>query len=448
MITKSFSTKYRSIANQRLTKTLLIGLGGSALLHTVAIAGVSYWERNQINDQINIVEIERVELEQKLTPSTKPTVKQTTPTPQSKVAKPPAIAPESNSMPVKVLIPPKVIKVTKVTKSALPVAGSTSPLSNIISSTVKPGSISAKPATTIPQKSNPSPPFPSKLFSNPSPKNALSQSEIEDRIKSPKLSPKLTQNTTQKNNNSTPLKVKQPQKTNTKIGLNSTNKPPKPALNPSKDPSENIPTPRELKPDTPANSSKLAQMPDRSIIPGNNQPKSPSGFSSGFGSIEPTTPPTKDNLGGTSGNNPQIANNIQTAVSMSNNHRVVPGNNDSNLPLTPSGSGLNSNGTGTGNGDTPGNIATGNNNQVSIQCLRNCEIRYPDELETSDIGKDKILVRVTIDPNGLVASAEIARSSGNQKLDQFTLDGIKQMQLNPTGKTRTHKIRISTLLKN
>ena len=92
---------------------------------------------------------------------------------------------------------------------------------------------------------------------------------------------------------------------------------------------------------------------------------------------------------------------------------------------------------------TPGNIATGSKNRVSIQCLRNCEIRYPDELENSDIGKDKMLFKVTIDPNGTVTNAEIDRSSGNPNLDRVTLAGIRQMQLTATGQTRTYRIKIS-----
>ena len=82
---------------------------------------------------------------------------------------------------------------------------------------------------------------------------------------------------------------------------------------------------------------------------------------------------------------------------------------------------------------------------MSIQCLRNCEIRYPDSLETSDTGKDKILVKVSIDRNGSVTSAEIIRSSGNPKLDQATLEGVKQMQLTAMGKPLTFRIKVSTL---
>jgi TonB family protein len=61
------------------------------------------------------------------------------------------------------------------------------------------------------------------------------------------------------------------------------------------------------------------------------------------------------------------------------------------------------------------------------------------------MGKDKILVKVTIDPGGSVTAAQIARSSGNSQLDRVTLDGIKQMQLTAMGKAMTFKVKVSTL---
>jgi TonB family protein len=39
-----------------------------------------------------------------------------------------------------------------------------------------------------------------------------------------------------------------------------------------------------------------------------------------------------------------------------------------------------------------------------------------------------------IDVNGVLLSAEIAKSSGNLQIDSVVLDGVKQMSFNPTGK--------------
>ena len=64
------------------------------------------------------------------------------------------------------------------------------------------------------------------------------------------------------------------------------------------------------------------------------------------------------------------------------------------------------------------------------------------------MGKDKILVKVTIDANGKVTNAQIARSSGNPNLDRVALDGVKEMQLTAMGKPLTFRAKISTLANN
>lgn len=132
--------------------------------------------------------------------------------------------------------------------------------------------------------------------------------------------------------------------------------------------------------DLPGNTSKLARTSDRSISGNNqtsiaNQPKSPQDFGNDFGGIP--------------GNNTRIAQSNSGVIQ--GNLANSDGGNRRSSPLSAT--------TSTGTDGKPGNMATGIRNRVSIQCLRNCEIRYPDELENSDIGKDKILVKVTIDPN-------------------------------------------------
>lgn len=205
------------------------------------------------------------------------------------------------------------------------------------------------------------------------------------------------------------------------------------------DPTNNLPTDRKLTPSSPDNTSKLAQTPEREIL-SEDRTKSPPELASDLGSLTkpldkkvvPNSPPGNDNLTEAPKNNTQIANNNrQGSIGSGSNGNDNGNSGGSNKP-------------GTG---TPGNMATGSSNRASIQCLRNCEIRYPHELENSDIGKDKILVKVTIDPNGTIVNAEIDRSSGNQNLDRVTLAGVKQMQLSATGKTKTYRIKVSTLLR-
>ena len=137
--------------------------------------------------------------------------------------------------------------------------------------------------------------------------------------------------------------------------------------------------------------------------------------------------------GNGSGNNPQI-----DPRNSKENGRGGIANDRPNL----------GNSNGSDNTALPGNTARGSDRKLSIQCLRNCEIRYSEDLESSDTGKDKILVKVTIDANGMITNAEIDRSSGNQKLDRATLAGVKQMQFAGVGRALTFRTKVNVLIKN
>jgi TonB family protein len=419
-----FRATQRSIANRALTKILLMGLGCSILLHAVGITGISYWAHNYPDEQMEIVEIDRVEVapEPSPTPSTKPI-----PIPESKVVKLPVTASIPTPIPVKVPTPKAILTptpVVKTTKSAA-IKSSTSSLDNIVSPATNRVAPPDKIAAVNPQKPNPAPSFPDRLFNDPLPRNIPFKPTIEARTQTPKTSPKQAKIVTQKIENNPPqsslIKYPQPTTADNQTALAPNNLPVKSVPNSIPDPTTNLPVDEKLIP-TPANTSKLAQTPEREII-GEDRTKSPPG------------------------NNTQIIQN--NSVKLGNQTNLGEGDRRKSSI----GSGLNSNDNSNSGGSnqpsvgTPGNITTGNSKRVSIQCLRNCEISYPDELENSDIGKDKILVKVTIDPDGVVTNAEIDRSSGNQNLDRVTLEGVKQMQLNATGQTRTHRIKVSTLLR-
>jgi TonB family protein len=512
-----FGATQRSIANRALTKILLMGLGGSTLLHTVAIAGVSYWARNHPDEQMEIVEIDLVEVDPPSpAPSTKPIL-----IPEPKVIKPPVTASIPTPIPVKIPTPKAIltpVPVIKIAKSTA-IKRSTSPTTNTVSPTANRANPPVKIATITPQKSNPTPSFPNKLFSDPPPKSIPFKPAIEAQTQIPKTSPQPTKKVTQEIDNnpppSAPIKKPQPTTVINQTVLAPTSNPVK--LAPKSIPTNNLPTDEKLIPSSTGNTSKLAQTTDRTI-PSENQTKSPPELASDLGwlakplskRVNPDTPPLTANLTEAPKNNTQIDNNNRQAPAPANKNspvnlgRNLPkrseiatnvGNRDSEdrpnsnrdiMDGTPKnntqtarnnggnnsvklgnqtnlgggnqrnssiGSGLNGNDNSNSGGSnkpsagTPGNIATGSRNRTSIQCLRNCEIRYPDELENSDIGKDKILVKVTIDPNGAVTNAEIDRSSGNQNLDRVTLEGVKQMQLNATGQTRIYRIKVSTLLR-
>lgn len=495
MAAQSIGAEYRAVSDRILRKTLAIGLGGSALLHTAAIAGASYFYQENIDD-LKITEIERVELPPPVTKPVAPTVKPR-PVPEPKVFKPKVIAEVPKPVPVKipqpepVLTPPAEVKITKSAakpQTARPVR-SPAPV---------PRASTAAPLT--PPKSNPPPSFPKKLFNDPQPKPP--QAEIPDR-KIPATPPQ-----------DPPAREPQPVPDNQPALAPTAPKRTKiAAANP--DSTDNPPIEDELIPSSPGNTSKLSKTPDRSAVPASNnqtslatQPKSPPKFGDGFGAADPNPAASSDDFAGTPGSNTRIANNIPAQAPANNQAGLgnaprrsgiganlgssgsdnpsgdeepssgAPGNNTRIARSNSGGKGVGSQGNqtslgggnrrtpalggslnGGGNGDgsgsendlgggKPGNIATGSKNQATIQCLRNCEIRYPDELKGPDVGKDKILVRVTIDPNGSITSAEIARSSGNQDLDRVSLAGLKQMQLTPTGKIQKHRINLSILLNN
>lgn len=81
-----------------------------------------------------------------------------------------------------------------------------------------------------------------------------------------------------------------------------------------------------------------------------------------------------------------------------------------------------------------------------LQCVRNCQIARLQDLQDRDGGKDRLRIRIVIDANGVVSAAEIAKSSGNPEIDALVLDGIKQMQFNPSGKTIKGIIKANILL--
>jgi TonB family protein len=431
-----FGAIQRSIANRALTKILLMGLGGSTLLHTVAIAGVSYWVHHHSDEQTEFVEIERVEIppEPSPAPSTKPI---------PKVVKPPVTASIPTPIPVKIPTPKAISTPIPVVKAAKSVAikRRSSPLSNIVLPAANRVSPPAKIASITPQKSKPTPSFPDQLFSDPRPKTIPFQPAIKARTQTPRTLPQQTKIATQKIENnpppSSPIKYPQPTTANNKTAFAPNNQPAKLAPNSIPDRTDDPPTDGKLIPSWPGNTSKSAQTPEREILIGDRNSGN-------------RLNPDRDLIGGTPGNNTQTARNNggDNGVKLGNQTNLGRGNRQGSI-----GSGVNgndnsnsgsSNKPGTG---THGNIATGSKNRVSIQCLRNCDIRYPDELENSDIGKDKILVKVTVNPNGMITNAEIARSSGNQNLDRVTLEGVKQMQLNATGQTQIYRIKVSTLLR-
>ena len=486
MSAESLGSQQRANADRQLSKILLAGLCGSAVFHTVALAGVSYLSQNSIDD-LEITAIERVEVDPDPVPT--PPI-QPTPTPAPKIVKP-MIAAVPTPVPVKIPTPKPILTpppVVKIVKSKVAIPPPTSPLANVVAPV--PNRVT-KPATPVKVASKPNSPVvpqqPPKIDNSPIPE---------------------------------PIAKADPQPNSAPRGSSLDPTPSKARLAPDTD-ADNQPSNDELAPSQPGSTSKLARATDRSPV-GNNQTnlapgtKSDQGLASNFDPTDNNPASVNDDFGsGTPGNNTRIASNSKPTNSEPNANQTglgrntsaknpgfganfgeiggsnnpggdndsigsTPGNNTRIARSNGGGNGVNGTGgnqTGLGGGNrrnpsigggldgngsgsspsggsdelgsgVPGNIATGSKNQLSIQCLRNCEIRYPDSLETSDIGKDKLLVKISIAPNGSVTNAEIARSSGNPKLDRATLAGVKQMQLTAMGKPLTFRVKVSTLTNN
>ena len=102
-----------------------------------------------------------------------------------------------------------------------------------------------------------------------------------------------------------------------------------------------------------------------------------------------------------------------------------------------------------GNSAPPGNsspIATSQPTAGGLQCIQHCEIPNLRDLQDRDSGKDRLRIRIVIDPNGLVLAATIAKSSDNPQIDALVIEGIKQMQFKPSGQIIKGIIKANILL--
>lgn len=551
MAAQSFGATHRSIADKMLRKTLIIGLGGSALLHTAAIAGVSHLSQGDIKD-LDITEIERVEVDPDPVPAPIPIIKPTTPIakpipipstkPIASIAKPiiapapkvvkPIIVATPIPKPVAIAIPKEIATpapVVKITKAPVPVKFPTDPLAGVISPQptriVKP-STPAKDLIPKTDRSQPTTKTPNQsAITNNRP--AFGNSPLPSTMPAPAANDVL--DPTPSNDNSTPgqpgnnSKLARSNQTSpssnnqtalASSGSNSSNKAPQGLGQAVDSAGSNSPSDEDFgigsgSGGLPGNNARIANS--RSTIAGggnsSNQiglggirtnspnigdglrtsPGSSDGFSSSGGSGDGLGGNGDDFISGAPGNNTRIArssggigNGGNGTGGKGNGNGTGNGTGTGNQTGLGGGGGTGSGGTGTGKGGgrrtgsqfgtldgtgngnsysdtngndelgtgTPGNVATGGINKLSIQCLSNCEIRYPESLEATDTGKDKILVKVTMNANGRITNAQIARSSGNQKLDSVTLAGVKQMQLTAMGKPLTFNIKVSTLVNN
>ncbi len=374
---------------------LALGCGSSVMLHLGLVAGISYWWRSPaaIDEPIEITLVEPTEIEPVTVAPSPPSVKSPkisiTPIPVQ-VTQPKPTVFKSGSKPIVVTPAPKSVAVV------------VKPISKPIGSTAqsKPGSLSIK--TKV--KSNPRPIQTAKVNLPINPKPRSNPFSIEPKIPTPN-----------------------PVQTSTIDPLIATKPPPK-----------SVQSQREIKttPNPPDNPITPATTSDLS------SPMSPK-------AQERSTTSTQSPTGG------NIPNNDDKTIL--NRDRSPGGGLTGNGGSAQSGSlqTPNSSSPGFGNGDRVGNSLPGGDSSFStsqtgggggLQCVQHCEIPKLRDLQDRDGGKDRLRIRIVVDPNGLVLAAMISKSSGNPQIDAIVLEGIKQMQFKPSGKIIKGIIKANILL--
>ena len=471
----SFSATSRRNADKNLLTILLAGVGGSLAFHIAAIAGVAHWWKPvvAIDEPMEITMVD-VDTEQPpVKPAPQPTVIPIVKAPTKVEPKPVPIVKvpatlEPKTAPAK---PVPIVKVpAQVAQQPAPIVKTASALDNLIDPVpTKPASKPApKSIAAPPPKAIAPPAFPDKLFKAAQPPAKTPVTSTQKVVKSPTFTtpqpdkPKIAtdpQPETPVSENQSGLVTNLP---NRKLATRSTDAPAPTQdedfgqVKPSK-----VNTPAaEIAPNgnnqtgltgNPANSSKLAGRLATNNAPSNTPDDN-------FGQVAPSKikTPTNDDLAGSSSSNqsglatkPTGGGKLGSRLTGNSPGGSDPGSdrdfggvaqgNTWRGARSAPGAGLKPN-SGNGNGDDAGGKTFG------LQCINRCEISGLTDLEARDGGKDKLRIKIAIDPQGNVTSASIAKSSGNSTIDRVVISGVKQMQFSPPGKVVERVVKANILL--
>ncbi len=432
------------IPNENLGTILVIGLSVSVVIHVGAIAGIihSWQPHSEIDEPMEITLVDSVPLEPVSSPPATPNLPPKSPpnAPKPIEMKPITISvkplPQS---PKTSLITPKTTPVEHpfqpphhpaFTKSVIPVPKSQA--SPVIKSTSqvktpdKQQNISPRPLVPAPIVTTPFP-----TLGNP----ASTAQPLDPSIVNSK--PTVRKSTAQ------PSQIKSPP-TSTPIVSKS--------ISPASKSSPNI---------SPLPTTQPASIP---IDPNSTQPSVRS---------QPIQLNQDSNDQGNPANTHTIPNNINTnrgANSTAIDRQTTLGTGDQNGLNLPNSSGKDLGGEnrkssqndgssiGNASNQTSGNNGSGvsknsNDRQTSssksggdLQCIENCQLPNLKDLQANDSGKDRIRIRIEVDPSGSILVASIATSSGNPQIDAIILAGIEKMKFNPPGKTVKGIVRINIFL--
>jgi TonB family protein len=462
----SFSATSRRNADKNLLIILLAGVGGSLVFHIAAIAGVAQWWKPvaAIDEPMEITMVDTDTEKPPEKPASKPTVVPIVKAPAKvepklDAAKPVPIVKVPATLEPKIA-PAKPVPIVKVpaqvAQKPAPIVKTASALDNVIERVpTKTASKLAPKSIVAPQPKAVTPPaFPDKLFRaeqppattpvTPKPKVAKSPTFTTPQPEQPKIATDPQPGTPVSENRSG-LATNSP---NRKLATQSTATP-----TPTQDEDFGGIAPSKVKPPTdeiapsgnnqsgltgnPANPSKLAGR------LGTNNATS-NATDDNFGGVVPSKikTPTNDDLAGSSGSNrsglvskPTGGGKLGSRLTGNN-----PGSGDPGSDRDFAGAGLKPN-SGNGNGD---DAVSGK--AFGLQCINRCEISGLTDLEDRDGGKDKLRIKIAIDPKGNVTSASIAKSSGNSTIDRVVIDGVKQMQFSPPGKIVERVVKANILL--
>ncbi len=442
----------RSHRQQRLI--LALGCGSSVVLHLGLIAGISYWWRSPapVDEPIDITLVEPTEIEPVIVSPSPPLAQP----PKINITNPPAQVAQPKPTVLKSVSKPIV-----VTPAPQSVAVVVKPISKPIRTVAKPSPGSSSTQTKA--KPNPRPiqtakinlPINAKPIVNPFPTEPKTSTPkpvqtplIDNSIATkPKQKPVQRKPKTTPNLVNPPFTFPTPQPLRTtavptpipsEIAANSppvTVKPNSQAAAIPKNPPATSPdapiTPTTtsdlsspMSPKSPARSTTSIQLPTGGNLPNNDDRSIPSRDRSPGGGLTEN---------GSRSGSPQAGSSVPDGDSSFRTERTG-GNGGSGNGNGSSGNGSSGNGNGSGSGSG------------GLQCIQHCEIPKLRDLQDRDGGKDRLRIRIVVDPNGLVLAATISKSSDNPQIDAVVLEGIKRMQFKPSGKTIKGIIKANIIL--
>jgi TonB family protein len=458
----SFSAISRQDADKNLLTILLAGVGGSLAFHIAAIAGVAHWWKPvaTIDEpmEITMVDVDTEQLPVKPVPKPNPVVPivKVEPTPVPIVKVPAQLEPKTApAQPVPIVKAP-----AQVTQKPAPIIKTAPALDKFI----EPVANKLVPKSIVtPQPEAVAPPaFPDELFKaqqppaktpvSPKQKVAKSPTFTTPQTLTPKVEDPISKNQSGLAGNST----------NRKLANRSTDaatptqdedfeqvkpgkvNPPKAQITPSNDNQTGLAG-------NPVNSNKLTGRLATNNAPSNTPDDN-------FGQVAPSKikTPTNDDLAGSNNSNQSgLATKPTGGGKLSSKLGNNPGSSDSgsdhDFGSVAQGNSWRGARAEPGNGLKPSPNNGNGDNAVSgkafgLQCINRCEISGLVDLEDRDGGKDKLRIKIAINPQGNVTSASIAKSSGNSKIDRVTIDGVKQMQFSPPGKVVERVVKANILL--